>query len=249
MQATKPNSARVPLDIRCPVAFCALLAVLCSSCTTLSVEDHYALPDGRDTVQLDFDGGKFVAGVNPTDRFFAVGALGVPLIPTVARRSPKPNIEVALHLRETSDHDFDLPRTLCVTPTDGVDQCSTKTLIHSYAAYQDDGRAYRDGLKRWHGLPTVCGSGKSYYLEVPASAVGRLSRDALYNLCGYPSGPAWKVLDVEIVFEVPCTAECQTSFSVSASQLVTIGGHAGLAGTLTFRRMRAHDYQPAAIVQ
>lgn len=233
-------------------ALVLLIAGLTVSCSTLRVADGYALPDKSIARQLLVPDGKVRIAFQPITRLFAVGVLGVPVVPTNVRSRDLTEFILSLELTLYAEHHFSFASGLCLGIEAASSLCSDKVLIRAAAGWQDDGSAHRDGLKRWHDLPQFYQSRKQYYDVIEARpGASTIDRMDLYEFYDYDAQrtPKWGYLKMEILYHFTCADQCPKQFTMDERGLLSLDGTPILSGAQEFHRARFYGYGAAEPVQ
>ncbi len=233
-------------------ALAAVLAValLTATCSTLEIQDGYALPDKSLEIHLTIPDGDLTLGIEPATRLYAFGMLGAPVIPTVAHAQAAKELNLAVTMVLHANHDFSFMRLPCMR-IDALNRiCADRVLADATASRQDDGSAHSDKQPRWQMLPAFANPSRQYHIEIPADFGSTdIDRSAIYRLYRYSGTPLWTLLNVELHYHFTCPAECPQTFSLDGTGLVRIDHAPAPLSTLTFHRTKLRGYSPLTPVQ
>lgn len=225
------------------VLVCALAATaVVAGCSTLVVADGYALPDDSVAIELPVPDGRVQVGFVPLTRLHAVGALGIPVLPTKVKTGDQTEFVLSVRLSLNSRHEFSFSTQHCLATDSGASLCSDQILVNAKASRRD-----KQGY--WQKLPAFYGY-KDYYQPLVSTAGSQVINDQdLYDLYGYDSIVPWEYFDAELLYRFTCHAECPKAFTLDGSRLVRIDGDAVDVGITKFHARRFKDYDAAAVVQ
>jgi len=226
------------------------LALLTATCSTLDIQDGYALPDQSLKAALHVPDGELTLGFETATRLYAIGMLGAPVIPTVTHAQAAKELNLAVRMVLHADHDFSFLRSPCLR-IDALNRlCADRQFADATASRQDDGSAHSDKQPRWQMLPAFANPSRQYHIEIPPDFGSTdIDKSAIYRLYRYSGTPPWTLLNVELLYHFTCPAECPQTFSLEGTGLSRIDHAPVPLGTLTFHRARLPGYSPLTPVQ
>lgn len=218
-------------------------AIAAVGCSTLDVQDGYALSDKSVLLQPSITDGELRVAFEPTTRLFAVGVLGIPLIPTVVRTRPMDEFNLYVEMTVHAEHEFSFAGDHCLQEASGSQICSNQTSIHAVALWQDDGTAYRDKQPRWNHILQFFQTNRPYYLPITdrPKELG-INRDTIYKLYDYQESPKWGYLKLELLYHFTCAERCPPEFTIKDPVIVTIDNSPVDIGVHQFHRARLKGY-------
>jgi hypothetical protein len=122
----------MPISQRlCAIAIAALYSSL-ASCTTLDIDDRYALVEGDNEYDLTRTHQPYGVWIDPDTRLSSIGMLGVPLIPGKARTGEQKEFSVSVWLNSNRVRDFSFLAAPCLQAQDGNRLCPYEVEIANF---------------------------------------------------------------------------------------------------------------------
>jgi hypothetical protein len=169
-----------------------------SGCSTFETRDVYRTSDAA---RYEASGVLLAVGFEPDTRFYSVGLLGLPLVPTVMSASPRTDLALAVQLRLERNLDFSFSSSPCLNVS-GKPLCPSQIELRAVAMAQDDGSAYADRLPRWDWLSEFKNARHMIVEPAPSTRIEKEHILAHYNY----SGSRWGYLLVEATYKYECGA-------------------------------------------
>lgn len=217
------------------------VALLLSGCSTMIVQDNYRVAD-KETRFLEFrtDGVELLTGFNPDIRFYSIGVLGVPVIPTNVSVSDPSEINLAIELTLHHDFDFSFLTRPCLVVKSSKPLCPDNLTISAVALYQDDGL---DDKKTWHKVSDFYNTGEMKIVFPAASESVRIGRERVYSHYGYSGEEKWHFLRIDITYNYKCKGTCPESLVLDTKGLVAIENTTIPEGNYSFTKTRDKEYR------
>lgn len=227
-----------------------VLSLVVSGCSTLEVRDAY-IPVGNETKLLDYksEDVKLRVRINPDTRFYSIGILGFPIIPTYFTTSDPTEITLAISLTLQRDQDFSFASRPCLTVENSIAFCPYKLEVSAVALYQDDGSMYADKQKRSQKISNFYRI-ENRILTLPiAPESSRVNRQRIYKHYGYTGVPKWDYLRVDLTYNFKCDGVCPERMELNAKDLVAVGNLPIPNGNYSFEKIRQNDYRFTTRIQ
>ena len=212
-----------------------------SGCATYEVRDVYrsegALPE------YTSDGVTVRAWVAPMRRFYSVGPIGLPIIPTDFGPSERDRLSVVLVLRLRKDAAFSFDPAPCLRVGPRQSICAEEAEISAVAMRQDDGSKHTDSQPRYHWLPEYSGKPHLFVAAASRARQDRITKQDIYRHYGYAGAP-WNYLNVTVTYHYRCVEACPPHLELDAAGLMTLDGMHPLPSTVSFVWSRERDFTP-----
>jgi hypothetical protein len=228
------------------LAFCLIVI---GGCSTYEVRDSYVpLENGLGVLNFKQEDAELQIGMNPDMRFYSIGLLGVPFIPTSFKGNESKSIRMEIRMTLRQDRDFSFAQRPCLTTENEQALCPNETSVSAIALSQDDGSRYADKQKRWHHIANFY-QAKERTFELTPSDAARISRQSVYQHYGYLGKPEFGYLQVNVRYTYKCSETCPPRVTLRTTGLVTLENLSLPAETIAFERKQQSDYRPMSIVQ
>jgi len=188
-------------------------------------------------------------GINPDTRFYSIGMLGIPFIPTYFKTSEPTEISLAISLTLRHDHDFSLAPRPCLTVDNSISFCPYKVEVSAIALFQDDGSMYTDKQKRWQKVSSFYRAENQILSLSTVSESNRVNREHNYQHYGYTGVQKWGLLRADFTYKYKCEGACPERLELNAKDLIAVGNLAIPNGRYNFEKTRQNDYRFTTSVQ
>lgn len=226
------------------------VGLLLGGCSTLEVRDTYRPTGGGTTLPgYTSDDVKLHVAINPDTRFYSIGMLGIPIIPTYVKSTDPTEITLAIGLTLRRNHDFSFASRPCLIDEKSEMICPYRAEVSAVGMYQDDGSMYADKRKRWHKVRHFY-KAENRILSLPiVPGSNSIDRDRIYQHYDYKGAQKWGYLRVDFAFKYKCEGACPERLDVNIKDLVTVGTLPIQNKSYTFEKARQKDYRFITEVQ
>jgi hypothetical protein len=227
-----------------------VLGVLAGSCSTYEVRDAYTpIANGPGYVEFKQDDVELRIGIKPDTRFYSIGILGAPMIPTYIKASDSKTIPMEIRLTLRHDRDFSFARRPCLSAESNDALCPDELLVTAVAMSRDDGSMYTDKQRRWRRIPNFYQANERTLNPPVTNDSTRINREVIYQHYGYVGEPEFGYLQVSVRYTYKCSGTCPKRLTLKTADLVNLHSWTVPGRTIEFERTRQSDYRPLTIVQ
>ena len=206
---------------------------------------------GNEVGYLDFkqEDVEVRVGINPDMRFYSVGILGVPIVPTYIQGPDSKTIRMEIVLILQNDRDFSFAQHPCLGIEGQNPLCPYETSVTAVALSQDDGSMWADKQKRWHHISTFYQAKERTLKLEPTNDGTRIQRKRIYQHYGYAGNPQLGYLHLNVQYTYECSTACPKRLTLSTDNLVTLENLQVPPKRLEFEKTQQNDYRPMSMVQ
>lgn len=234
-----------PIDA---ILYLATFAAL-AGCTTLEVDDVYAPAAGMDIPATGEISRNFGVSIDPDTRFYAVGILGAPVIPTVAKRGTPDRMSVSAWIDSSEPGAFSFAGAPCLQDDDGSKLCPRAVEVDNFVHQKPPPN--ESDADRW--LRERAPKKRIASLVIPLDGTGRaearIGRARIYRHFELAEDAQWERFRVDVTYRYRCHGECPARLTLDRTDVIEIDGRSAIEGPMTYVRTRKLDYHPAVEVQ
>jgi hypothetical protein len=220
-----------------------ITVIFMTGCSIYRVYDAYEIADGGNKPSYKTSEIEAWMRFEDDNRFYSIGILGLPVIPTVIKIKDNKKLTIESTLRLNKECPFFIKTQPCLIFDNANKVCAREFTVDAVAMYQDVGTMYRDGKKRWHKLPEFINRTN---LVVPLQGENRpaqVGQEEIYRHYAYTKQPAWEWLQIRFIYDFECTEKCPDKFRLDANNFLNLNNQQVIDGEYLYQRKRHYDYE------
>ena len=227
-----------------------LILGLLAGCSTYEVRDTYSPAGQGESLGFKQEDVELKIGISPDTRFYSIGVLGIPVVPTYFNSSDSKTILLDVELTLRHEREFSFASSPCLGAESPDALCPTQISITAMAFSIDEDSAEPDKQKRWRVISTF-NHAKDRTLNVsPSGGAIRIDRRRIYQHYGYEGEPKFGHMLLRVRYTYNCSKECPTRLTLkNIEDIVTLENLSIPARNVDFEKTRRSDYRPMTVVQ
>ena len=208
-----------------------------------------ALGNQTGTFEFKQESAELRIGMNPDTRFYSIGILGAPIIPTYVKSAESKTIRMEVQLTLRHDRDFSFAERPCLSNEQELALCPSEVSVGAIAMFQDDGSMYADKRKRWQHISSFFRAQQRTFAIAPPKEKERINRQRVYQHYAYFGQPEFGYLQVNVRYSYECPDVCPQRVKLSTPDLVSIENLRVPNQLIKFEKKQIRDYRPMTVVQ
>lgn len=228
-----------------------LIAAFIGGCSTLELQDTYVETETKKDLLLDLkqEDVELRVGINSKTRFYSIGVLGIPVIPTYVKPTAAEEILLGISLTLRHERGFSFAARPCLSIEGQNMLCPYEVEISAVGLFQDDGSMYGDKQKRWQKISNFYNLDNQLLRLAIAPTANRVDRQLIYQHYNYSDTPEFGYLRVTLTYKFQCTAGCPERMSLDTNGLVALENVPIEARYFQLEKAKQSDYRPTARIQ
>lgn len=228
-----------------------LIAAFIGGCSTLELQDAYTTTETKKNVLLDLkqEDVELRIGINPQTRFYSMGILGTPVVPTYVKPADTKEIQLGISLNLRHERDFSFAARPCLGINAQDTLCPHEIEISAVGLFQDDGSMYRDKQKRWQKISNFYDPNNQVLRLAPDLNTTRIDRQLIYKHYVYSGTPQFGYLRVSVTYKYQCADNCPERMTVNTNDLVALDRLPIEARNFTLEKSKQSKYRATTLVQ